>query len=112
MKPIYKKRGIKNPYKMEGNTPAFVPVFDDTDHFHFACAHCEDIAEVVLVERNDAYAHTPTIYFYLRCLKCGTATFRKIYLEDHGKHFLQIPTRLKTLAKTAAEAQPGIINDP
>ena len=60
----------------------FIPVFDDTDHFHFACSRCREIACVVMVERRDYYANTPTIYFYLKCPKCGAEGQRKIYLED------------------------------
>lgn len=86
----------------------FVPVFDNTDHFHFACGKCEEIAEVIMVRRYDKYARTPTIYFYLRCPKCRNEGQRKIYLEDRGKHFLQISTQTKLLAKSPKEAKPGL----
>jgi C4-type Zn-finger protein len=87
----------------------FMAVFDQTDHFHFACPHCKEVAEVVKVERDDRYAHTPTIYFYLHCLKCGARNFRKIYLEDSGKHFLYFPSTIQLLAKNPEECKSGII---
>ena len=62
-----------------------------------------------MVRRYDAYADTPTIYFYLRCPKCKMEGQRKIYLEDSGKHFLQFPVKTEYLAKTPEECQPGII---
>jgi hypothetical protein len=93
----------------EGN---FTPVFDSTDHFHFACTKCKEIAEVIMVRRHDSYASTPSIYFYLRCPKCGHEGLRKIYLEDTDKHFLSFPTTYEHLAKDTTEAMPGIARRP
>ena len=112
MKPkvLYKKHGLKEwdiyAYKPEA---LFIPVFDRSDHFHFACAKCREIVDVLMVERDDGYADTPTVYFYLRCPKCGSQGFRKIYLEDTGKHFLVFPKVVESLAKNPAEARPGIV---
>ena len=104
-KVIYKKKR-EHPGFKDGS---FVPVFDQTDHFHFVCVKCHEVADVLWVERNDGYANTPTIYFILRCPKCGAQGFRKIYLEDSGKHFLMFPKVVELLAKNPAEAKPGII---
>jgi len=71
----------------------FIPVFDSTDHFHFACSRCKEIACVVMVRRHDSYADTPTIYFYLKCPKCGAEGQRKIYLENEKGMFLLFPVR-------------------
>jgi hypothetical protein len=86
----------------------FIPVFDSTDHFHFACQDCREIAEVIMVKRHDCYANTPTLYFYLHCPKCGKEDSRKIYLEDSGKHCMGIPSKMEPLAKTVDEAIEGI----
>lgn len=55
---------------------------DCTDHFWFTCEKCGDRAEVKRVFRDDNYANTPTIYFYLKCPRCGITGQRKIYLEE------------------------------
>ena len=88
--------------------PIFVPVFDLTDHFHFVCARCKEISQVLSVIRDDSYANTPTIYFWLKCPICGAVGARKIYLEDQGKHFLAFPRTVELLAKNPREARPGI----
>jgi len=88
---------------------AFVPVFDSTDHFHFACQYCREIADILLVERDDSYAQTPTLYFHTECPKCKARGFRKIYLTDTGKHYMRLPIRTEMLATTPEEAQGGII---
>jgi hypothetical protein len=106
---VYRRPGIEEPYVNVKLESLFIPVFDQTDHFHFCCVKCKEIADVTLVERNDAYAKTPTIYFYLQCPKCGAANFRKIYLEDAGKHFLGFPTTIQLLAKNPEECKAGII---
>ncbi|MCD6421799.1 hypothetical protein J7L13_00415 [bacterium] len=109
LRTVYVKPEEKNPYFVKGLPLPFIPVFDCTDHFHWACPKCKEIAKVLLVERNDSYANTPTIYFYLECPKCGGRGFRKIYLEDMGKHYLLFPETLIPLAKTEKEARSGII---
>jgi len=77
----------------------FVPAFDDTDHFHWACEECEAIADVMHVERNDSYAGEPPLYFRLRCPQCGRTGQRKIYSADRDPHFMQIPAETRVLKK-------------
>ena len=109
---IYQKVKRDEAYRLKGDIHAFVPAFDSTDHLAFACKKCKEIAEILLVERNNAYAKTPTIYFYLRCPKCGSQGYRKIYLEDRGKHWLVIAKTVEVLAQTTHEARGGIIKVP
>ena len=82
----------------------FVPVHDGTDHFSFACSTCREIANILMVERSDCYAHTPTIYFWLYCPVCHRRGFRKIYLEDTDKHQLRFPVETKLLANMTEDA--------
>jgi hypothetical protein len=91
---------------------SFSPVFDTTDHFHFACDECKEIATILQVERNDSYANTPTIRLLMLCPKCEKCGLRKIYLEDAGKHFLSFPKFIELLAKKPKEANAGIIKRP
>jgi len=112
MKPkiVYRNPNSKeDPFSLLTPQVSFVPVFDATDHFHFVCPKCREIADVLLVERDDSYAKTPTVYFHLRCPICGAKNFRKIYLEDTGKHGLLFPVEVKFLAETAKEMKPGIV---
>lgn len=85
------------------------PVFDGTDHLHFACQRCKEIVDILEVKRSDSYAQSPTIYFLGRCPKCRQGAKRKIYLEDIGKHYLHFPTTAEPLRKTPEEGKGGII---
>lgn len=89
----------------------FVPVFDSTDHFHFACSKCKTIAGIVQVQRRDSYADTPTIYFYLVCPFCGLGGQRKIYLEKLDQKFLGIPTKVEALPLMESEHHPECAYD-
>jgi len=109
---IYQKVKPDEAYLLKGDIHAFIPAFDSTDHLAFACKTCKEIAEVLLVKRDDSYAKTPTVYFYLRCPKCGSQGYRKIYLEDRGKHWLVIAKTVEVLAQTTYEARSGIITAP
>lgn len=61
---------------------AFVPTWDSTDHFHFACPKCGYMADVLSVE---FYPHYPkgkyALIFHLGCAKCGRTGTRKIYFK-------------------------------
>lgn len=107
MKLVYQSKKY-DPEKHCGLATRFIPVFDTTDHLHFACDRCREIAIMLQVKRDDSYANTPTIYFLMLCPKCGNCGIRKIYLEDAGKHYLSFPSDTELLAKTAEEAKAGI----
>ena len=87
------------PYYIKGDGD-FIPIFDTTDHFHFACRDCQKLVEILMVRRHDAYADTPTIYFYMRCPKCGKEGQMKTYLEEDEGHFLRYPTQHMPLPDT------------
>lgn len=106
---VYRRVKPDVAYRVKGDPHAFIPVFDSTDHMTLACKHCKEIAEILMVERDDSYARTPTLYLYARCPKCDCQGYRKIYLEDMGKHWLRFPKITELLAQTAEEARAGII---
>lgn len=112
MKVIYKNKKFDPENQSYGTSMAITPVFDSTDHMHFACGQCKEITTTLLVYRDDSYANTPTIYFLMRCPKCGKCGIRKIYLEDCGKHFMVFPSKVELLAKTPEEAKAGIRKRP
>lgn len=89
------------PYLIGGDG-TFVPVFDSTDHFHWACEKCKVLARVIMVKRDDTYAERPTIYFYLKCPKCGKEGQRKIYLDqtekERGTLFLEFPVEITPIS--------------
>jgi hypothetical protein len=59
----------------------FLPTWDSTDHFNFAC-DCGAIAEIVEVKyRPDYPVEEDTLFFYLECPKCGRTGQRKTYLK-------------------------------
>jgi hypothetical protein len=101
-----------DPEKHCGLNGHFVPVFDSTDHLHFSCRKCREIAIMLRVWRGDSYANTPTIYFLMQCPKCTHVGWRKIYLEDEGKHFLTFPVVAKLMAKTSEDTKSGIVKHP
>jgi len=61
----------------------FIPTWDSTDHFHFCCADCGVMADVLEVRfypyREDGKLYA--LFFYLGCPKCGATGQRKIYLK-------------------------------
>jgi hypothetical protein len=64
--------------------PNFIPVFSGTDHFHFACPKCKEVARILWVNLSEIHPCKP-IYFLLECPKCGNHSIRKIYLEEEGR---------------------------
>jgi len=68
------------------NGDNFVPTWDSTDHFNFACSKCKSASDILRVEVYpdrgfDEVSKSGAIYFYLGCPKCGATGQRKIYLE-------------------------------
>ena len=61
----------------------FLPTWDDTDHFHFVCAKCKGVADVLQVRFDTNYSKDVkyALFFYLGCRKCGSTGQRKIYLD-------------------------------
>jgi hypothetical protein len=62
----------------------FIPMWDETDHFHFCCANCKHAADVLQVDFDPRYAENGKLYalfIWLGCEKCGSTGFRKIYLK-------------------------------
>ncbi len=65
----------------------FIPTYDSTDHFHFACEDCETMLDVLQVDfspypqdaegKQKLYA----LLFYMGCPNCGKTGIRKIYLK-------------------------------
>jgi hypothetical protein len=57
----------------------FLPTWDETDHLHFACAGCNNIADIlqVFLKRDGLF----TLFFWLGCPNCGATGQRKIYLD-------------------------------
>ncbi|RLI19017.1 hypothetical protein DRO54_09280 [Candidatus Bathyarchaeota archaeon] len=61
----------------------FLPTWDGTDHFHFVCAKCKGVADVLAVKFCTDYGGGVkyALFFYLGCRKCGATGQRKIYLD-------------------------------
>lgn len=61
----------------------FLPTWDETDHFHFVCAKCKSVADILQVRFDANYGKDVkyALFFYLGCRKCGATGQRKIYLD-------------------------------
>lgn len=63
----------------------FLPMWDSTDHLHFACQKCKSVADVLRIKFNKKYSKPPNprfaLFFYLGCPNCGASGQRKIYLD-------------------------------
>jgi hypothetical protein len=88
-----------------------VPVFDSTDHFHFACYGCKEICIILRVDVKD-YPETRTISFLMVCPKCGKCCIRKIHLNISDKDHLLYPVKVKSLLRIAKNASAGKIKCP
>jgi len=75
-----KKFDPENFYGLDART-TFIPVFDPSDHLHFICPKCKEIARILRVELSEIHYAKP-IYFLLQCPKCGNYSQRKIYLKE------------------------------
>ena len=77
---IFRARGGRSRDIEPGSRATFDLVFDGTDHFSFQCHGCrsEARAEEVKAIRTES----PTLYFDLRCTKCGALRTRKVYLYN------------------------------
>jgi len=70
----------------EGNSN-FIPTWDSTDHFHFCCADCNVMADVLQVDfypypiDAEGKIKIYALFFWLACEKCGSTGLRKIYLK-------------------------------
>jgi hypothetical protein len=100
----YEKHGCNNPLRTpkytrarilyqsvdelmsEGNSN-FIPTWDSTDHFHFCCADCRVMADVLQARflpypidemgKKKIFA----IMLFLGCPKCGSTGMRKMYFK-------------------------------
>ena len=102
--PEYKKHDCNIPLKTPRHTRAkmiyqgvnellsvgssdFIPTWDLTDHFHFCCAKCACIADVLQVRFYPNYVGDSkgtklyALFIFLGCPKCGATGFRKIYFK-------------------------------
>jgi hypothetical protein len=61
----------------------FLPTWDTTDHFRFACEACKSVADVLAVRFCSHYDSEVkyALFFYLGCRKCGATGQRKIHLD-------------------------------
>jgi len=62
-------------------TGKFNVKYDTTDHFWFECSNCLIKAKITNIERKN-YDVMSTIYFYLKCPRCGKTAFKKVYKEQ------------------------------
>ncbi|RLG97943.1 hypothetical protein DRO19_05070 [Candidatus Bathyarchaeota archaeon] len=86
-KPRYYKRSLtlfRSVDNLLAHADRFIPAWDDTDHFSFACAKCGYMAEILSVEWRPDYKENGRLYailFFLKCPNCGATGMRKIYLQ-------------------------------
>lgn len=100
----YEKYGSNHPLRRPKNTRArilyqsvdvllsegsshFIPTWDSTDHFHFCCADCRVMADVLQAQflpypidemgKKKLYA----IMLFLGCPQCGSTGMRKMYFK-------------------------------
>ena len=63
----------------------FLPMWDSTDHLHFACQTCKSVADVLRIKFDAKYSKPPNprfaLFFYLGCPNCGRSGQRKLYLD-------------------------------
>jgi hypothetical protein len=72
---------------MSTGTSHFIPTWDSTDHFHFCCADCRVMADVLQADflpypidaegKNKIFA----IMLYFGCPQCGSTGMRKMYFK-------------------------------
>ena len=83
-KTIYR---VVNSILSEGHGDQFIPTWDTTDHFHFACEKCETMLDVLQVdfspypEDAEGKQKLYALMLFMACPNCKKTGMRKMYFK-------------------------------